>query len=403
MSSKFDIIIVGGGMVGLTMAVALGESGMKILLVEKQNLDDLLAKNLLLGRDIKDEEFDVRVSAISPANRNFLKQLSVWQKIPLQRIANYQHMSVWDGEGTGNIKFSAAEVAQPNLGAIVENRVIQAALLEKLQYSSNITCQFDCQLKSVQVVENSVQIELNDNAVFKSQLLIGADGSHSKVRECVNIVSENSAYRQTAFVANVRTELDHQNIAWQRFIPSGPVAFLPLANNNLCSIVWTLDDKKAELVKQASRQDFSTLLQNAFESKLGKINTISQHFGFPLIKRHAVDYISDRVVLIGDAAHTIHPLAGQGVNLGFQDALCLSQLIHELKEQERDFGLRRNLRAYERERKTRNLAVQNAMSGFKHLFASQNMPLTLVRNFAMSTLNQIPSAKEIIIKKAMGY
>ena len=242
-----------------------------------------------------------------------------------------------------------------------------------------------------------------NRSTFKKQYTIGADGANSLVRRKLDIESKQTPYEQIAFVINVKTELPHQDTAWQRFTPTGPVAFLPLANKNLCSIVWSLDKLLADGLHNISTNEFVKKLQLAFESKLGKVTPVSQHFGFPLIKRHSQTYLKQRVALIGDAAHTIHPLAGQGVNLGFQDAKCLANRIIELKNQNKDFGLKENLRPFERERKTENLGMQNAMSGFKHLFANQTMPVTLVRNFAMSTLNEIPMAKELMIKKAMGF
>ncbi len=402
MSSKFDIAIVGGGMVGLAMAASLAETELKILLIEKQNLSEIFPEDLLENKTVDNQDFDVRVSAISPANRELLQKFNAWQNIPQQRLANYQQMKVWDGDGTGKIDFSASQVAEQNLGVIVENRVIQAALLKRIQLFGNIQCVFGFELDDIQVSDNKVEIHLSNDHIYKSQLLIGADGANSIVRQKLDIESKQMSYEQTAFVANVKTEFEHQDTAWQRFTPHGPVAFLPLANKNLCSVVWSLDQELAEPLEKATTREFVEKLQQAFESKLGKVTPVSQHFGFPLIKRHSQTYLKQRVALIGDAAHTIHPLAGQGVNLGFQDVSCLSNLIIKLHDQKRDFGLKENLRPFERERKTENLMMQNAMSGFKNLFSNQSMPVTLLRNFAMSALNNMPMAKEIMIKKAMG-
>jgi len=403
MSSKYDIIIVGGGMVGLAMAASLAESDLKIIIIEKQNLPEVFSSELLSNSVVEDNDFDVRVSAISPANRELLRKFNAWQNIPQQRQANYQKMKVWDGDGTGKIEFSAAEIAKPDLGVIVENRLIQAALLKNIQAFGNVHCCFGLELEQIESFEDHIEINLNDGSQYKSQLLIGADGANSIVRQKLEIESKQTPYEQIAFVANVRTELSHEFTAWQRFTPTGPVAFLPLANKNLCSVVWSIDQEKAEKLEAIDKNEFAIKLQQAFESKLGKVTAVSEHFGFPLVKRHSQNYLRHRVALIGDAAHTIHPLAGQGVNLGFQDVACLAELILELIQQKRDYGLMQNLRPFERERKTENLMVQNAMSGFKHLFANQSMPVTLVRNFAMSALNNLPMAKEMMIKKAMGY
>ena len=403
MSSKFDIIIIGGGMVGLAMAASLAESDLKILIIEKQNLPENFSSELLANNPVEDNDFDVRVSAISPANRELLSKFNAWQNIPQQRQANYQKMKVWDGDGTGKIEFSAAEVAQPDLGVIVENRLIQAALLKNIQAFGNVHCCFGLELEQIESFGDHIEVNLSDGSQYKSQLLIGADGANSIVRQKLEIESEQMPYEQVAFVANVRTELSHQFTAWQRFTPTGPVAFLPLANDSLCSVVWSIDQEKAKKLKTIGEDEFAIKLQQAFESKLGKVTAVSEHFGFPLVKRHSQSYLQHRVALIGDAAHTVHPLAGQGVNLGFQDVACLSELILKLVQQKRDYGLMQNLRPFERERKTENLIMQNAMSGFIHLFANQSMPVTLIRNIAMSALNNLPMAKEMIIKKAMGF
>ncbi len=404
MSKKFDIIVIGGGMVGLAMTAALAKTELKILLLEKQDLNATLNSDLLKDETISDQNFDTRVSAISPGNRQFLIDLKAWQNIPSQRQAHYEKMKVWDGDGSGKIEFSAAKIAQPDLGVIVENKVIQAALLKRIKSFGNVEYRFGIELEELKNSEDSeyALVRTNDGCEYKSRLVIGADGANSVVREKLKIDLKQSEYDQIAFVANVKTKMSHQNTAWQRFTPYGPVAFLPLANPNLCSVVWSLDSDKAEKIQNISKDEFVKKLQYAFESKLGDVTAVSKHFGFPLIKRHSQRYLSNRVALVGDAAHTIHPLAGQGVNLGFQDVACLSKLIDKLISQQRDIGKKENLRPFERERKTENLLMQNAMSGFKQLFANQSMPVTLLRNFAMSALNKMPMAKEVIIKNTMG-
>ncbi|MBV1911537.1 MAG: UbiH/UbiF/VisC/COQ6 family ubiquinone biosynthesis hydroxylase [Kangiellaceae bacterium] len=402
MALNFDIAIIGGGMVGLAMAAALAETGKKILIVEKQDFAQSVTDELLVDKVVDGSDFDIRVSAISPANRQLLTEVSAWQNIPLSRQADYQMMNVWDGDGSGKIEFSAAQLARQDLGVIVENKVIQAALIKVIESYGNIECRFGSEIESIETTESSVNIRLEDGRSMSSQLLIGADGAHSTVRKKLNIRYSETDYQQIAFVANVKTAQSHEHTAWQRFTPTGPIAFLPLPQNNLCSVVWSLDKDKAEKIQQLNSEEFAIQLQHNFESRLGKVELVSKFLGFPLVKRHTERYLVNRVALIGDAAHTIHPLAGQGVNLGFQDVSCLSALIKRLIEKNRDFGLIENLRPFERERKTENLVMQNAMSAFKHIFANQTMPITLVRNFAMSALNKVPIAKEIIIKKAMG-
>lgn len=403
MATEFDIIIVGGGMVGLATAAALAESSLKILLIEKQPLDEVLPFQRLLQKDASTALADVRVSAISPANRDWLKAINVWQGIPDCLKANYQQMVVWDGDGTGQITFSAAEVAEPNLGVIVENNILQASSLGALETDANIHCQFGQGIDQIEVEESGVEVHLQGGGVYRGKLLIGADGAHSTVRRLLGIGASETDYQQLAFVANVRCEKSHQQTAWQRFTPHGPVAFLPLPDANLCSIVWSIDSDRANSLQGLSNDAFASKLQQAFESRLGQVELVSDYLSFPLMKRHADHYLEERVALIGDAAHTIHPLAGQGVNIGFQDSQCLTDLVLKLNRQGRDFGLKANLRPFERERKTENLVMQNAMSGFKHLFANQSMPITLIRNFAMSAMDKMPTVKQEVIKKAMGF
>jgi 2-polyprenylphenol 6-hydroxylase len=401
-SRTYDIAVIGGGMVGLAAVAALAETGVKVLLIEKQPVDFSQLESFLGQQSFNPTECDLRVSAISPANRQFLSSLGVWQMIPKSALASYDWMKVWDGDGTGYIEFSAQDIAEPDLGVIVENRLIQAALIERIQSFGNVTCVFAAQVENIKVNDDAVELLLDNDESMCCRLLIGADGAHSQVKEKLAIQTSQSDYQQTAFVANVRTELPHQNTAWQRFTPFGPVAFLPLAEPHHCSVVWSLDKAKADKLKDLDVDSFAAKLQAAFESRLGHTELVSDFRGFELIKRHSENYLLPRVALIGDAAHTIHPLAGQGVNIGFQDVVCLTDLIKQLQQKGRDYTLLENLRPFERERKTENLIMQNAMSGFKLLFANQWLPVTLIRNFAMSALNNIPMAKQAIIKKAMG-
>jgi len=397
--NRYDLILVGGGMVGLAMAAALAPSGLSILLIERQPLDQAQLKN----ESVKASDFGLRVSAISPANRQFLQALGAWQHLPSKRMASYQQMQVWDGDGQGCIHFSAADLAQPDLGVIIENKLLQSALLKQINSFGNVSCCFDNSVESLDQRADGVSLQLADGQRTSGKLLIAADGAHSKIRQLLDINLSEMDYQQTAFVANVKTELPHQDTAWQRFTPFGPVAFLPLPQPNLCSVVWSLDNDKAAVVKDLSKAEFAKQLQIAFESRLGVIELVSEFAGFPLVKRHAKDYLCHRVALVGDAAHTIHPLAGQGVNIGFQDVQALSSLIIELQQAERDWGLAANLRPFERSRKTENLMMQNAMSGFKNLFASDNMLVTVARNLGMNLLDRNQFVKNEVIKKAMGF
>lgn len=396
---QYDIIIVGGGMVGLAMAAALAKTSLKIAVIERSNFSPI---------DLN-SQLNTRVSAISPGNQIFLSELNAWQQLVESRVADYELMKVWDADGSGKVEFDAAELAQPKLGSIVENNNLRMALHKSLLNSANVGLIANTEIEAIETSVNKVELLIGEltsgtssQRIIRAKLLIGADGAFSSVRQHLNISCDEMPYQQTAFVANVITEKPHQDTAWQRFTPQGPVAFLPLPEPNLCSVVWSIDNSHAEKLKSLSKKEFAVKLANAFENKLGRVDLVSDFQGFPLVKRHAQSYLADRCVLIGDAAHTIHPLAGQGVNLGFQDVACLSELISQLLAKQRDIGLKQNLRRFERQRKAENSLMQESMSGFKWLFSQQNMPLTLARNWAMTRVNNASLLKQIIIQRAMG-
>ena len=402
MAKGYDIVIIGGGMVGLAMAAAVADTGLTLAIVEKSSLEALTEGRFLATTTVNASQFESRVSAISPGNQAFLQSLAIWSRVPQNRRADYEWMRVWDGEGSGAIEFDAAELAQPFLGTIVENQVLRAAAYQCLLTYDNVEFITEDTISSVSSDKQSASVELSSGRILQAKLVIGADGALSSVRKKLGIASFDQPYQQTAFVANVETEIPHQNTAWQRFTHSGPVAFLPLPQPHLCSVVWTLDQAKAEAVKQQDNATFAKSLAQAFEYRLGEVKCVSPFAGFPLVKRHSETYLANRCVLIGDAAHTIHPLAGQGVNLGFQDVACLNKLIRRLSLQKRDFGLVANLRPYERERKAENYLMQNAMSSFKWLFSRQGMLLTLFRNSALSMVDHAGPLKQMIIRRAMG-
>jgi 2-polyprenylphenol 6-hydroxylase len=412
MSTSFDIVIVGGGMVGLAMAASLVKSGCSIVIIEKYEFDDLLQGPYLSLNKIKAEDYTARVSAISPGNQKFLAEINCWQNIPENKIADYEKMHVWDGDGSGLIQFDAAENAQKILGSIVENQVIRAAIYKTISSYSNVTILTKAKIDSLEQYEDRVELKVSDldseskqkivSKKISAKLLIGADGAFSTVRQKLAITVKQKSYEQIAFVANVKTELPHRNTAWQRFTKHGPIAFLPLPEKNLCSIVWSLDADKAIAIQSLSTEQFAEQVEINFERKLGDVTAVSDFQGFPLVKRHAHTYLSDRCALIGDAAHTIHPLAGQGVNLGFQDVACLSKLLIHLLCAKRDIGLKANLRPFERERKFENTMMQESMTGFKWLFGQQDMASVLLRNKAMNTLNNNVTIKQLITRRAMS-
>ncbi len=398
-----DVVIVGGGMVGLAMAASLANTGLSISLIEKSDLNfSTDGYHVNDSSELVLESFDLRVSAISPGNQKFLSQLNCWQSLAQSRVANYEKMVVWDAKNNASITFDAAKMALPKLGSIVENNALRAAILNQLKALSSVQIITNNSVKFIQPQDDYVEVGLAQSASLKAKLLIGADGSLSEVREKLNIPCETSSYQQTAFIANVKTEKSHEDTAWQRFTPYGPVAFLPLANKHVCSIVWSLDLDKAGDLKQCSQEKFTKNLAEAFDHRLGDILAMTKQQAFPLQKKHAMSYLAHRCVLIGDAAHTIHPLAGQGVNIGFQDVICLSELIQSLNASQRDYGLVENLRPFERERKAENKLIQDCMGGFKWLFGLNNLAASSLRQMGISTLDKAEPLKQFIMKQAMG-
>lgn len=401
-SQHFDILIVGGGMVGLTAAAALKQTGLSIGLVERSSQQQLLEFDLSANQIINPEDYSIRVSAISPANQTFLSQLNVWQRIPTNRYCEYQKMHVWDADGSGEIEFDAAELSVKSLGSLVENHVVQAALIQSLLHTPNVNLIDGQGIQSLETVPDQVKVTLNNGEQLAAKLLIGADGSHSLIRKTLNIPISEASYQQTAFVATVKTTLEHQHTAWQRFTPTGPVAFLPLPDKNLCSIVWSVDDNKATNIKSMDKISFANALSAAFEKRLGDVELCSDFQGFPLWQRNAANYLQQRCVLVGDAAHTIHPLAGQGVNLGFQDVEMLCQQISQLLSKGKDFSNLEYLKPFERERKFHNRLTQESMTGLKWLFGHPGMGQTLARNIGINWINRSEFIKQQIAAVAMG-
>jgi len=253
-------------------------------------------------------------------------------------------------------------------------------------------------LVNFEVNDEKVEVELEDGTKLSGHLLIAADGANSKVRHLAGISLSRNDYGQKGLVATVQTELSHQSTAWQRFQSSGPLALLPLFNGN-CSIVWTLPADKADYYLAMDESAFNGALEEAFGHHLGSMQVISKRAAFPLIGRHAEHYVQSRVALIGDAAHTIHPLAGQGVNLGIKDAIELSEVI---SNSSRSVGSYKVLRQYERARKGDNMLTQKTMEGFKMLF-SHHLPIVKTgRNLGLNWVNKLTPIKNGIIRKAMG-
>jgi len=397
----FDILISGAGIAGATLASALSGQGLRIGLIEAQ-----AAPGGRLPSGISVQDYDARVSAITPKSSALLAQVGVWPSVLAYRACAYHHMTVWDAQGTGLIEFDRDELNVGFLGHIVENRAIISALNAELATRSDVTRFSPAELSACTIDGGGVvTVSLADGRSVSADLLVAADGALSKVRELLNFQTRQWNYGHKAIVTTVQTEKFHEDTAWQRFLPTGPLAFLPLSNADnphLCSVVWSQEESKADELMALSEREFSLEIAQALEHRLGAVTACAQRSMFPLRQRHAVDYVQPGVALVADAAHTIHPLAGQGINLGLQDVAVLAQEILAAVDAGANPGSIEVLRRYQRQRKGENLAMMAAMDGFKRLFEQDALPLRWLRNAGMRGVGRIAPVKQLIMRQAMG-
>jgi 2-polyprenylphenol 6-hydroxylase len=408
-TNEFDIVIAGAGMVGASLACLLAESELRIALIDKNPLTPGGPEN---SPPPNKKEFDPRVSAISQASQQLFRQLGVWEDMTNQRVCNYSAMEVWDAEGTGSIEFAAADINQPELGSIIENSVILAALHRRIAQLENVFPITPFAIASYEQIEREegevVKLDADDGQSIRAGLVIAADGANSKLRQLANFECREWDYEQHALVTTVRTQLPHSDTARQRFMETGPLAFLPLrvaeddADQHYCSIVWSMLPDQAERAMSLNETEFNKELAAALEHKLGAIEWSDKRFIFPLRQRHAIDYVKEGIVLVGDAAHTIHPLAGQGVNLGLLDAKALAEELARGVEAGRSIADPTVLLRYQRRRKGNNLSMMWLMEGFKRLFAQQDLGMRWLRNVGMNAADRVTPLKNQMIRKAMG-
>jgi len=391
MKGLYDIVIIGGGMVGLTLACALGQQQFKVAVVEAFEPEDIKS----------DDDYELRVSAISKSSQQILQNVNAWQAMLNRRACSYQHMHVWDATGDGSIHFDAADLGLDSIGHIIENKVIQFSLLEQCLKLPDVDWLCPQQVKEINFSETCQQVLLENGETLSAKLLVGADGANSKVREAAAIEIDATAYEQKAVVAVVKSSLHHKDTAWQRFLPSGPLAFLPLSDGS-CSIVWSAENKRADELIEMDEQQFISELQSAFENTLGKVESVSRRAAFPLIRRHANEYVKQGLALVGDAAHTIHPLAGQGVNLGLLDAAALAEIIIKARSQGKSISSFTTLRRYERWRRADNSLMMASMSGFKNLFSNEQAELSFLRNAGLNIVNSMGPVKNKLMRHALG-
>lgn len=396
MTLQADIVIVGAGMVGSALALALEGQGFDIVVLDGESLE--------VSSFDTSAPFEPRVSALSAASQRILERLEAWPGISSRRACPYRDMHVWDGVGTGQIHFSAESVHAQWLGHIVENRVVRDALLDRLA-KSPVRLEGETRLLQLRRSGEAWLLTLEDGRQIRTPLLVAADGARSAVRQLTGIETREWDYLHDAIVTSVRCEHSHTHTAWQRFTEHGPLAFLPLStaeDASWCSIVWSVTPAEADRLMALDDDAFKAALGQAFEFKLGSIVTADRRLRIPLRQRHAKRYVAEGVALIGDAAHTIHPLAGQGVNLGFLDAAVLAEVLVEAKGRGQPLRDLRTLGRYERRRMPYNLAMMGAMEGFERLFQADPLPLRWLRNQGLKWVDGLPGAKGLFVRQALG-
>lgn len=392
-----DLIIVGAGMVGSTLALALEGSGLDILVLDASPLE---------AADFDPQGgFEPRVSALSAASQRIFERLGAWPGMSARRVSPYTDMHVWDGSGTGQIHFSAATVHAEVLGHIVENRVVQDALLETMQRRGGQRLLGAARFERLERMPQGWQLTLDDGRQLNAPLLVAADGANSAVRRLAGCETREWDYLHQAIVTSVRCSEPHQRTAWQRFTDDGPLAFLPLerdGDQHWCSIVWSVTELEARRLMALDDVAFRAALGRAFEQRLGEVEEVDPRLCIPLRQRHAKRYVQPGLALIGDAAHTIHPLAGQGVNLGLLDAAVLAEVIEAaMARGERPEDVR-VLSRFERRRMPHNLAMMAAMEGFERLFQADPLPLRWLRNTGLKAVQALPEAKALFVRQALG-
>ncbi len=396
MARQSDVVVVGGGMVGAMTALAFARCNLQVALIEKQ----LPSKFDASGHDI-------RVSAISHATLQMFKAVGAWDDMQSIRVCPYRHMQVWDAASSAQTRFNSADVGYEQLGFIVENSLIQHALWRQLQRLENVSLECPASVSVLEFKHDTAVVTLDNGQALQAQLVVAADGARSTVRDLAGIKTEGQHYEQQALVATVNTELPQQDITWQRFTDTGPQAFLPLVGNR-ASIVWYHSPARVAELKTFSERDFMSALEAEFPERLGKLISVEQTGSFPLSWSHAKQYVKPRFALVGDAAHSVHPLAGQGVNLGMLDAAALVQCVMDRSAQGGEIGDLRALRRYERWRQPSNEIMIRMLDSIQKAFqpaddsAIRSGVMKATRTAVFQLADQIGPLNKACIRAAMG-
>jgi len=404
---NFDCVVIGGGMVGAASALSLSQLGLRVALVEQQEP---------IAFD-KEQSYDLRVSAISIASQHLLEQLGAWSQVMQWRACPYKRLGVWEQE-YAYTEFNADDIEQKLLGHIVENRLIQLSLWQQINLQSNIEIFCPEKLVSLTQDENKATVKLQ-GCILTTKLVVAADGANSQVRQLVDIGITSWDYQQSAMLINVKTQLPQQNITWQQYLPTGPVAFLPLAQaiafdgneseqynqaaqGGYASLVWYHQRDEIKRLSSLSNQQLQQEVLAVFPKRLGKVEVLDKG-AFPLTRRHANTYQKNRVLLLGDAAHTINPMAGQGVNLGFKDVKALQTVIATAIANGETWHNERVLSRYEDMRRKDNLLMQSTMDVLYHAFSHPSPLIKTIRNASLLAVSKVPLLNSFVKNRALAY
>ncbi|MDF1782194.1 MAG: UbiH/UbiF/VisC/COQ6 family ubiquinone biosynthesis hydroxylase [Alcanivoracaceae bacterium] len=389
--TNVDVLIVGGGMAGGMLAAALANTELTIAVVDAAQVPEF-----------PHGDAEVRVSAITEASFNMLTNVGAWQHLPQDRLSPYSSMDVWDADGTGRVTFDAASARASQLGWIIENSAVTAALYSVCQ-TKNVDWRASSKITSIVASSEGWSATLESGEKIITTLLVGADGARSQVREKAGIAAAPKDSGHRAIVATIETELAHGGCARQRFMQTGPLAMLPLfGDGHRFSLVWSTSPELAQALMAMTDEEFSSALTIESEGVLGACREITKRAAFPIHTLHASEYAGPRLALIGDAAHVVHPLAGQGINLGFLDAAVLSEEIHKAMQRGIRIADETVLKRYQRRRRAHNALMLKSLNGIKHLFAVRDPAIRFMRNVGMSLVNKLPPAKAFFASEALG-
>lgn len=391
--THFDVIIVGGGMVGSALAC---------MLAKKTSLSIAILEAKTQQTTWDETNYHHRVSAIALSSQRIFQSVNIWETLRDQRVSPFNRIQVWDGARQGEITFDSRDIAEPVLGYIIENNLMQSTLEARAREFENVTFISPIHLKSLIEQDDGVELLTDDQRCLKAKLVIAADGANSWVRQQAGIALDKLDYQQHAIVATVETALPHHQTARQVFLETGPLAFLPLREERLSSIVWSLPVEEATTAMSLDDETFQTALARAFEYRLGDVVRVEARHVFPLGRQHAKQYVKPHIALVGDAAHTMHPLAGQGVNLGLLDAASLADVIIEAVKQHKEFGSLSCLRRYERWRKADNANLLMGVDQIKRLFANQQSFVQTIRSMGLNATDRCKWLKNVFTRHAVG-